>query len=93
MIRIVKLTFKSEHREDFIHFITEYRPQISNFKGCGGVKFLNDIANPNIFFTYSHWENEDALNHYRDSELFAKVWGTVKQWFELKAEAWSVEEF
>ena len=91
MIRIVKLTFKPEHSSDFVVFISNYREQISNFEGCEGVQFLNDKSNPNIFFTYSHWKHESSLEHYRNSELFKTVWSTVKQWFESKAEAWSVE--
>lgn len=91
MIRIVKLTFKPEHREDFIRFIGPYREKITSFEGCKGVDFLNDIHDSNIFFTYSHWDNEASLHRYRDSELFQTVWATVKQWFAAKAEAWSVE--
>jgi hypothetical protein len=32
------------------------------------------------------------LEAYRNSELFHRVWGTVKQWFYARPCAWSVEE-
>ena len=53
---------------------------------------VRDIRDPNLFFTYSHWENETALNNYRDSDLFQSIWPTIKPWFSQKAEAWSTEK-
>lgn len=91
MIRIVKLTFKKEHRQDFLDFIETKKDQICSFEGCNGVDFLNDIENPSIFFTYSKWNDTAALENYRKSELFNSIWSQVKLWFDAKAEAWSVE--
>ncbi len=92
MIRIVKLTFSPEHREDFLHALAVHKDKIRAFSGCRGVDFLNDRQNPNIFFTYSHWEKPENLEDYRNSELFNEVWTKVKPWFDAKPEAWSVEE-
>lgn len=91
MIRIVKLTFKPEYRDDFLKFISFHKDKIQNFEGCCGVDFLNSIDNANVFFTYSTWENERYLEKYRNSSLFQMVWTEVKQWFGDKPEAWSVE--
>jgi heme-degrading monooxygenase HmoA len=41
--------------------------------------------------TYSIWDSEEALNNYRDSELFGELWPKIKPWFAAKAEAWSVK--
>lgn len=90
MIRIVKLTFKPEHFQDFLEFIEPYRLKINEVEGCHGVQFLSDMSNPHIFFTYSQWDNEESLDAYRQSELFQHVWTTVKQWFGDKPEAWSL---
>lgn len=92
MIRIVKLSFKENHRQDFLEFLELHKEKIRNFPGCGAVAFLNDLSDPTTFFTYSHWDSEDALETYRQSDLFKTVWSQVKQWFDQKAEAWSVEE-
>ena len=90
--RIVKLTFKEEHSEEFAHFFTEVKEQIEANRGCNEVRLLRDVNNRNIFFTYSFWDTEDDINTYRKSELFGKVWPKVKKWFDDKPEAWSVEK-
>jgi len=55
------------------------------------MELLRQVNNPNVLFTLSHWENEDALNAYRASELFADTWKKTKALFAEKAEAWSTE--
>ena len=42
-----------------------------------------------ICFTYSIWDNEEALNNYRHSELFKNTWAKTKILFDGKPEAWS----
>ena len=91
--RIVKLTFQEDKISDFLSFFDTIKHQVKLFPGCHGMKLLQDIHHPWIVMTYSRWENEDALNIYRDSEIFGIVWPTIKPWFAHKAEAWSVEEY
>ena len=92
IIRIVKMTFVPEKVNDFLKVFEESKELIRNFEGCSHLELLNDINNSNIYFTYSYWENEDALNSYRHSELFAGVWAQTKVLFATKTEAWSVEQ-
>lgn len=92
ILRIVKLTFKPEHREDFLQYIVKFREEISLSPGCHGVEILNAILDKNVFFTYSKWEDDESLNQYRESPLFQMVWTQVKQWFSERPEAWSLEE-
>lgn len=89
--RIVKMTFKIENCKDFEVFFQEIKDQVGNQPGCSGVKLLRDISSSGVYFTYSNWDNQKSLDAYRDTELFNKVWPTVKQWFAAKAEAWSTE--
>jgi heme-degrading monooxygenase HmoA len=91
--RIVKLTFNEAHIQDFLSFFDTINTQVSRFPGCRGMRLLRDIHRPNIVFTYSYWDSEEALNAYRDSELFGKVWPAIKPWFGGKAEAWTVETY
>ena len=92
IIRIVKLQFQSEKTQDFLALFDSVVTKVNSFPGCYHMHMVRDIQNPNLFFTYSHWENETALNNYRDSDLFQSIWPTIKPWFSQKAEAWSTEK-
>lgn len=90
--RIVKMSFDPGRTDDFIKLFEERRHAIAHFEGCKGVKLLRDVQQTNIFFTYSLWESETALEKYRNSDLFNTVWAQTKQWFNDKPQAWSTEE-
>ncbi len=89
IIRIVKLTFKEEHINDFITIFNESKEQIRNFEGVNKLELLRCSTKGNIFFTHSHWDSEEALENYRHSELFKTTWAKTKPLFAEKAEAWS----
>jgi quinol monooxygenase YgiN len=86
------MTFEPAQVETFLTLFDAYKSKIRASEGCHELKLLNDQNSPNIFFTYSEWENEESLNKYRYSELFKTVWGQTKILFKEKAEAWSVKE-
>ncbi len=92
IIRIVKLQFHSEKTQDFLALFDSVVTKVNSFPGCYQMHMVRDIRDPNLFFTYSHWENETALNNYRDSDLFQSIWPTIKPWFSQKTEAWSTEK-
>ena len=92
IIRIVKLTFKTEHIVEFKSIFDVNESKIAGFTGCHSVSLLNDQNNPNIFFTYSHWDNEESLENYRKSDLFNEVWSTIKKFFDDKPQAWSCKK-
>jgi len=87
--RIVKMTFKPEHCQDFENYFSEIKNQVGNQPGCSGVKLLKDISGSGIYFTYSNWDNQTSLDAYRNTELFNIVWPKVKAWFADKPDAWS----
>jgi len=70
LIRIVKMDFKSDKIVDFIELFNCHKTKIRAFAGCQFLELYQDKNNPNIFFTYSFWEGEQALKNYRNSELF-----------------------
>lgn len=92
LVRIVKMTFDSQHINEFKDTFEAHKHLIRNFKGCTFLELYQDLKQPEVFFTYSYWETEEALNTYRDSELFKKVWSTTKVWFSAKPEARSVQK-
>ena len=92
LVRIVKMTFKSELVNDFKAFFETRKERIRVFDGCCHLQLWQDCADVNVFFTYSLWQNENALLHYRNSTFFRETWQQTKAMFAAKAEAWSVNQ-
>lgn len=90
LVRIVKLTFKKENIASFERIFAETQQKIKGFKGCTLLELYQDIHDPAVFFTYSHWENPTFLDNYRQSNLFRDTWAKTKVLFDAKPEAWSV---
>ncbi len=90
--RIVKLTFHRDKIADFLEVFKSSHEKIAAFEGCSHLELLREEKDGNIFFTYSYWEGEAALNKYRKSELFKNTWAKTKILFIDKPEAWTVEE-
>ncbi|MCC6371240.1 MAG: antibiotic biosynthesis monooxygenase [Bacteroidia bacterium] len=90
--RIVKMSFRPEEIENFKNIFKTNWQYIKGFEGCSHVELLQDENNPSVFFTYSLWQSENHLNNYRNSDLFAKVWGATKVLFNDKPQAWSVKQ-
>jgi quinol monooxygenase YgiN len=90
--RIVKMSFRPEKVEEFKSIFQENWHFIKAFQGCKHVELLQDNTKEFIFFTYSLWESKEQLDAYRNSELFARVWGATKILFNDKPEAWSLKE-
>ena len=75
MIRIVKLTLKLEHVNDFLNHFETVKQDINNFPGCKGMKLLQGKRDNNVLFTYSQWFDAKA-----------EAWSTEEYFdgFELK---------
>lgn len=89
--RIVKMSFHPEKVDEFLTLFNQNQKHIRAYKGCEHLELWRDKKDSNIFFTYSHWESEDALNAYRASDLFASVWKNTKVKFNDKPLAWSFD--
>lgn len=89
--RIVKLTFKAEHTETFKGIFEQSQAQILAFEGCHHLELWQSTAEKNVFFTYSIWETEDALNAYRESDFFKGTWKRTKALFDAPPAAWSLK--
>ena len=89
--RIVKLTFQEEKIEDFLGIFERSKLRIRGFDGCHHVELLKAKSPDNVFFTFSIWEDEAALEKYRKSDLFQSTWTQTKILFADKPMAWSVD--
>ena len=92
LVRIVKMTFRQDAIEEFKDFFEKRKERIRGFEGCTHLELWQDAKDQQIFFTYSHWIDETALLHYRNSSFFRDTWQQTKQLFAAKAEAWSVDQ-
>ena len=91
LIRIVRMTFQPEKVADFLTVFEESKEKIRARPGCHRLELLRDLDLPNVFMTYSYWDDAAALNKYRDSELFNTTWAKTKVLFADKPVAYSVE--
>jgi heme-degrading monooxygenase HmoA len=92
LVRIVKLTFHEDKIDAFLNNFNEVKQQIRSFEGNEFLELYQDKQDVRVFFTYSYWKNEAALENYRQSTLFNEVWSYTKTLFADKPEAWSVNK-
>lgn len=90
IVRIVQMTFQPDEVANFQALFEERKERIRGFEGCHHLELWQDAHHSNIFFTYSKWESEDYLNHYRFSDFFKDTWNRTKALFAEKPQAWSV---
>lgn len=86
------MTFQEDKVHAFMVNFEANKEKIRHFPGCQYLELWRDKNHKNIFMTYSHWDSEEALNQYRDSELFKSVWSYTKTLFSDKPKAFSVEK-
>ena len=91
-VRIVKMSFSTKNIDKFLKMFEEKKELIRNSDGCKLLELYQDKNNPEIFFTYSYWENDSDLENYKNSELFTTVWAKTKTFFNDKPQAWSVNK-
>lgn len=89
--RIVKLEFEEAKVPEFLSDFEEVKHKIRAFPGCERLELLQDKSDKGVFFTYSTWESEEALEAYKNSVLFGEVWPKTKALFRDKPMAWSVD--
>jgi len=86
------MQFHNDKLNEFFLLFDKINNKISSFEGCHGMRLIQDESDPCILFTYSVWEDSEALDKYRNSDLFLKTWPIVKLLFSRKPEAWSCAE-
>jgi heme-degrading monooxygenase HmoA len=86
------MSFHSKFIPEFLEMFTTKKTLIKNSEGCLLLELYQDKANPELFFTYSHWEQEKDLENYRNSTLFIETWAQTKTYFNDKPKAWSMNK-
>ena len=93
LVRLVKMKFKPEKVADFLENFNASQQHIKDFEGCLFLELLASEEENGVFFTHSHWVNDEALQRYRNSSLFKGIWSKTKPMFEQKAKAWSTYKY
>ena len=92
LVSIVKLSIEDQSIEAFLNNFENSKQKIRGFEGCQFLELYQEQHTKNVFFTYSYWDDEAALNTYRNSDLFKGIWAKTKPMFNAKPEAWSVNK-
>ena len=79
--------------QEFLEIFNTNKIAIRNFPGCSHLELLKDAEDDSVYTTLSHWKDEQSLENYRKSELFASVWGRVKTLFAERTQAFSLVKF
>mgnify|MGYP003396595357 FL=1 len=78
IVRIVKMTFQKDQCSQFQTLFHQSKATILKMEGCRYLELLQDVDQPHVFITYSHWETEADLNAYRKSDFFRTLWPQTK---------------
>ena len=84
------MEFQSNKVADFKNIFYESKPKIEDTEGCNRVNLYIDSSDESVYYTHSEWDSEDALNNYRNSELFKNTWSKTKLLFCAKPRAYSL---
>ncbi|MEO1054522.1 MAG: antibiotic biosynthesis monooxygenase family protein [Bacteroidota bacterium] len=93
LIRVVRMTFQEEEVSTFLDVFNNSKDKIRAFEGCSHLELLQDYNQPNIFMTYSYWQDQESLNQYRQSALFGSVWKQTKALFAAPPVAFSMKKY
>lgn len=85
--RLVHMEFAPEHVETFLELFHSVSDAIRSVDGCHELTLLQEVDQPGRMTTYSLWENEAALEAYRNSELFRATWARTKVLFSARPSA------
>lgn len=92
LVRIVRMTFQTDKLADFQAIFDASKQHIRSFSGNCHLVLLRDPDQPNVRMTYSLWSSAEALEAYRQSELFRTTWAATKVLFAERAIAFSGEK-
>ena len=87
---MVAISVKPEHREAFIEASTaEAKGVIDSEPGVFQFHMLVDESNPNRFFFFEIFRNQEAAKYHWETEVFKVWWDTVEEMFDGDTEQMS----
>lgn len=81
------MTFRPDALETFLTLFDATAPEIRTFPGCLFLELWQDSRYPGLLTTHSHWTSAEALQAYRESDLFRSTWAKTKPLFAAPPQA------
>ena len=81
LLRTVRMTFRPDRLDAFHALFRDARPRIRAVDGCLRLELWADVRFPNVLTTYSEWASAEALEGYRQSDLFRTTWARTTPLF------------
>lgn len=75
------MTFRPDRLDTFHELFRTTAAHIRAFPGCRHLELWEDARYPNLLTTYSYWTDAEALDAYRESNLFRSTWAKTKPLF------------
>ena len=87
-VRIVKMSLHSKFIADFQTMFDEKKSKIRATAGCQLLELYQDKNNPEIFFTYSYWNNESDLENLIEPEQWRTYTSKRRFCQKIKCSIW-----
>ena len=91
IVRVVELKFEKENLQQALNKLENIAPIVRSMEGCSFLEISSCLKDKGMILTYSYWTSTEALNNYRNSEVFITFWRDIKKLFSDPAKAWSLD--
>ena len=86
ILRIVGLPVREEDEPELLRAFDDAFPLIRALPGCNHLALIGRRGGPD-YLTLSVWESAQALEDYRKSPLFARIWPRIRK--TLRDDPWA----
>ena len=81
LLRTVRMTFAPARLGEFMDLFGHARDRIAAAPGCRHLELWQDARFPNVLTSFSRWDGPEALEAYRQSDLFRETWARTTPLF------------
>jgi len=85
LVRIVRMSVNEGDVTLFLSLFHDSCDQIRAVSGCNHLELWQNIDEPGEMTTYSLWDSTEALEAYRESDLFRITWKKARLLFDAPA--------
>ena len=86
ILRIVGLPVRTEDEPEFLRAFDDAYPRIRGLPACDYLALIGSRSGAADYLTMSIWTSAKALEDYRKSPLFARIWPQIRK--TLRDDPW-----